>query len=281
MSALDYEAEYNNRARVPEHPAIMAGWAAAAVAFRAEAGANAELALPYGSTPRQTYDLFRPQRQVGDALVVFIHGGYWQALDPASFSHMARGLTNRGVPVAVVGYDLCPEVSVGAIIDEMRAAMALLWRRFGARLVVAGHSAGGHLAACMLATDWQDVEPALPAGIVRSAYALSGLFDLAPLVHTSINAKLGLDADSAREMSPLLWPAPAGHALDAVVGGAESAEYHRQSRSIVDAWALEGVTTRFEAIDGANHFTVIAPLADPASAMTARIAALAGAGAGA
>ena len=276
-TGIDYEAEYNNRARVPEHPAIIEGWAKDAAAFRAEMGANAEIGLGYGGAARRSYDLFRPAHQAGDALVVFIHGGYWQALEPAFFSHMARGLVARGVPVAAPGYDLCPEVTIGEIVAEMRAAMAALWWRFSTPIVVAGHSAGGHLAACLLATNWPAVDPALPPGLVRSAYSISGLFDLAPLVSTSINAKLGLDAASARAQSPLFWPAPAGLLLDAVAGGAESAEYHRQSRTIVDAWALEGVKTRFEAIPGANHFTVIAPLADPASAMTARLAALAGA----
>lgn len=276
VNMIDYEAEYNNRARVPEHPGILARWASDAAAYRSLASEHSEIGVSYGETLRQHYDLFRPATQRGDALVVFIHGGYWQALDPSSFSHMAKGLNAAGVPVAVAGYELCPDVTIAAIIGQMRGCMAALWRRFQVPLVVCGHSAGGHLAACMLATNWTDAEPDLPPQLVRSAFCLSGLFDLAPLLYTSANDKLGLDEASARAASPLFWPAPAGLVLDAVVGSDESNEYHRQSRVFTDIWGLEGVQTRRSGIAGANHFTVIDPLAEPASPMVARIAELAG-----
>jgi arylformamidase len=277
MTRIDCEAEYNNRARVPEHPAIMAGWARDAVAFRAVQGELAELAQPYGPTSRQHYDLFRPQAQKGDALVLFIHGGYWQALEPESFSHCAAGLVARGVPVAVAGYDLCPDVTIPEIIGQMRACATALWRRFNAPIITCGHSAGGHLAACLAATDWPAHAPDLPPRLVRGGLAISGLFDLAPLIGTSVNAKLGLDADSARAASPLFWPAPAGACFEAWVGGAESGEYLRQSHAIAEAWALEGVNSRYAEIPAGNHFTAIAPLADPDSQMVAALAAMAGA----
>src|ERR1044072_6994376 len=149
------------------------------------------------------------------------------------------------------------------------------WARPGRRLVVSGHSAGGHLAACLMATDWRSVDPALPQDLVKAAYAISGLFDLGPLVNTSINNALGLDAAAARRASPLFWPAPSHGSLDAVVGADESAEYHRQSRIIVDAWRGAGIETRFAEVPGANHFTAIAPLADPDSPMTRRLLDLA------
>ncbi len=271
----DYESEYNNRARVPEHPAIIAGWAADAAAWRAE-GSN-ELSVRYGPSERQRYDLFRPQEMKGDALAVFLHGGYWQALDPGFFSHMARGLNLRGVPVAVIGYDLCPEVTIADIIGEVRFACAELRRRFGLPLVAYGHSAGGHLAACLLATNWPQVAHDMPDGLVRAAYGVSGLYNLKPLTETSVNEKLGLTFEESERQSPFFWPAPSRLVLDAVVGGDESAEYLKQSRRIVDVWGLEGVRTRYEEIPGANHFTVIGGLADPASGMTARVAELAGA----
>ncbi|GGH13565.1 esterase [Alsobacter metallidurans] len=268
--SIDYEAEYNNRARVPEHPAIIAGWARDAAAYRESAGGA--LGLAYGNGERTRLNIFGDGR---GPVVLFIHGGYWQGLDRSSFSHLARGLVSRGVTVAAPSYDLCPAVTVSTIVDQMREACAFVWRRFERPVVVAGHSAGGHLAACMLATNWGAIDPALPAGLVPSAYALSGLFDLEPLVGTSVNTALGLDAAEARRLSPLFWEAPRGRTLDAVVGGAESAEYLRQSRTIADAWGKAGVQTRYEAVEGANHFTVIAPLADPGSPMTRRLATLA------
>jgi arylformamidase len=267
--SVDYEAQYNNRARVPDHPQIMAGWARDAAAYRAE---HPPVVLPYGPGERQAVDLF-PGR--GEGAVLFIHGGYWQALERGAFSHLARGANAHGVTFGLVGYDLCPAVRIADIVDQVRTACATLWRRDRRRLVVAGHSAGGHLAACMLATDWKALDPDLPADLVPAAYAVSGIFELRPLLGTSVNQALGLDEAEADRSSPLLWPPPAGLSLDAVVGADESEEYLRQSRAIVTRWGAAAVATRYEAVAGANHFTVIAPLSDPDSAMTRRLVGLA------
>jgi arylformamidase len=204
-----------------------------------------------------------------------VHGGYWRSLDPSLFSHMARGLNAHGVSVAVAGYDLCPVVSIPRIIDEIRHACLFLWLRLNRRMLVFGHSAGGHLAAAMLATDWKAQYPKTPGDLVSAACAVSGVFDLTPLLSVSMNDDLRLDADSARAASPLFWPAPKGHAFDAVVGGGESSEFLRQSKSIADAWAKAGVETHYTELAGMNHFTVLDPFADPASALVKRLAQLA------
>jgi len=275
---VDYEAEYNNRARVPEHPQIFAHWERDAAAYRAEceAGRRAELGLAYGPTPRQTIDLFYPPGEHVGPLALFIHGGYWRSLAPSQFSHMARGLNGQGVTVAVAGYDLCPQVKISEIISQMRQACLFLWRRFGQKIMIYGHSAGGHLAACMLATDWRAEDQGVRADLVPAACAISGLFDLTPLVEVSMNQDLRLTAADAREGSPLFWPAPAGHALEAWCGALESDEFRRQNRIIVEAWGKGGVDTFWMEVADTNHFTVITPLADPASALTGRLAKLAG-----
>jgi arylformamidase len=270
VSGIDYEVEYNNRARVPEHPALMAGWVRDAAAYRLQ---RAPRAISYGPGRRNSIDLFAGDGQ--GPVVAFIHGGYWQALDGSSFSHCARGLNVHGIDVAIPSYDLCPHVSVDTIIDQMRAMVREL-ARLGRPLVISGHSAGGHLAACLLATDWPAFDVSLPKETVIAAYAISGLFDLPPLVVTSINKALGLNAESAKAASPLFWTPPSHGSLDAVVGETESAEYHRQSRSIADAWGAAGIPSRYGAIAGANHFTAIAPLSDPDSPMLSRLKALAG-----
>ena len=277
---IDYEVEYNNRARVPEHPEIFARWVREGAAYRDEASkeGRATLGLKYGPSPRQTVDLFAPQNSTikggGNAPVaMFIHGGYWRSLEPSSFSQMARGMNARGIAVAVSGYDLCPQVTIGDIIRQTQQACLLVWKRLGRRIMVSGHSAGGHLAACMMATDWKVLDASAPADLVPTAYAISGLYDLTVLLHLAGNADFKLDEAEARRISPIFWAAPKGRVIDAVVGGTESSEFLRQSRIIADAWKT-GNETRYEAIPGMNHFTVCDAMTDPNSDMVERLTAL-------
>jgi arylformamidase len=267
---VDYEVEYNNRARVPENPALISGWASDSAAYR---GQHAPRSMSYGPGARHSIDFFAAE---GDGpIVVFIHGGYWQALDGSFFSHCARGLNAHGISVAVPSYDLCPNVTVDEIVRQMQAAAREL-AKLGRPLVVSGHSAGGQLAACLLATDWRALDASLPSDFILAAFAISGLFDLVPLIKTSVNNALHLDAETARAASPLFWNVPARGSLDAVVGENESTEYFRQSSSVVERWGAAGLATRFGMVHGANHFTAIAPLADPGSSMVGRLKQLAG-----
>ena len=281
MPAVDYEREYNNRARVPEHPQIFAQWTRDAEDYRVQAmhERRAELGLAYGSTQRQFIDLFMPK---GDAkggtkapLAMFVHGGYWRSLDPSMFSHMARGLKAQGVTVAVAGYDLCPEVSIAEIVEQIRHACLFLWLRTQQRIMVYGHSAGGHLAGAMLATPWHTLYPKTPEDLVPAAYSISGVFDLSPLVQVAMAQDLRLDEAQARGVSPIFWPAPKGRVFDAVVGGIESSEFLRQSSEIAKVWGRDGAITRYEALPDKNHFTVLDALSDPHSAMVARLVELA------
>src|SRR4029078_5155088 len=112
--AIDYEVEYNNRARVPEHPEIFARWTRDGAAYRDEAGkeGRGEIGRQYAQSRRKTSDLFKPKGSADGPLALFIHGGYWRSLEPSSFSQMARGMNAHGITVAVSGYDLCPQVSL-------------------------------------------------------------------------------------------------------------------------------------------------------------------------
>jgi arylformamidase len=275
--SVDYEVEYNNRARVPEYAEIFARWQRDAAGYRdrMKVEENAELGLAYGTSARQKVDLFFPDATGHTPLALFVHGGYWRSLDASSFSHVSAGLNARGVAVAVAGYDLCPDVTIGQIINQIRTACLFLWRRFGQRLMVYGHSAGGHLAACMVATDWKKLDPKAPIDLVPAGYSISGLFDLTPLIKTAMNVDLRLDDTEVARISPMYWPVTRGRVFDAVVGGLESSEFLRQSHIITDNWRQRGIETRYEEVPGANHFTVIDPLSDPNSAMTARCAELA------
>ncbi len=265
---MDAEAEYNNRARVPDSPAILARWVADAAAFR-DAWPRARLDIAYGETERERLDLFLPEAEAPCPLALFIHGGYWQALDRKAVSHFARGMLLRGVAVAVPSYGLCPEVAMATIVAQLRRCAASLYLGARQRILATGHSAGGHLAAMLLATDWPALDPALGTDVVPAALPVSGVFELEPLLPTSIARALQLSREEARALSPRLTPSP-GLPLHAVVGGAESDEFRRQTRDFAAAW---GGTA--EEIPGANHFTVLDPFTDPAHPLTARAAEMA------
>lgn len=255
---MSLEPEYNNRTRVPESGAIIGRWMQAAEAFRL---VHPPETLTYGPGAREVMDIFWPQGVARPPVALFFHGGYWQALDGRAVSHVAAGLLAQGVAVALPSYDLCPEVPVARIVAQAEAAARALHARTGRAALAMGHSAGGHLAAMLLAR--------LPVAMVAAALPISGLFWLEPLVGTSINAKLGLDATTARGLSPALLPAP-GRPLHAVVGGEESGEFLRQTREFAALWGGS-----HEALPGLNHFTVLAPLEDPAHPLTQRAARLA------
>ena len=265
---LDYEVEYNNRQRVPEHGEINARWQTASAAYRATA--RAALDQTYGPGERHRYDLFLAG-EANAPLVVYIHGGYWQRGDRTDYAFLAQALNARGLDVALPSYALCPEVSVMDIVAQLRSFMAVLWRKTGKHALLTGHSAGGHLTAAMLATDWSAVA-GVPTDLVRTGIAISGVFDLGPLVGTSLNDALGLDASAARTASPLFWPPPAGRVLVAAVGGAESAEFLRQSREITTRWQSAGVSCQYLEVPGANHFTVVDELVSPDSALSIKLA---------
>jgi arylformamidase len=258
---------------VPEHPGIIAGWKASAASFRT-AHKHAELGVAYGGSARQTLDIFWPDTSREAPLALFIHGGYWQALDPSFFSHLAKAPNANGMAFAFCGYDLCPQVTVADIIEQVRASALFLWKEYRRKIVVSGHSAGGHLTACLLATDWKKYDPSAPEDLAPSGVSISGLFDLTPLVPTTVNNALKLDEAEAARSSPLRWPLTGKRVLDTWVGGAESSEYLRQSRTVADEWKKRGAATAYREIRGANHFTVLGPLGDPSSEISQRLAAL-------
>ncbi|HEX3480222.1 MAG TPA: alpha/beta hydrolase [Kofleriaceae bacterium] len=272
MTQIDHEAEYNNRIRIAEFGAIVARWAAESAAHRQ--AAPGALDQPYGPGERQRYDLFHAGAPAAP-LVVFIHGGYWQIGSGPDTAFVSRALTAAGIDVAIPSYSLCPAVRIHDIIDEMRRCMAALWAATGKRPVVVGHSAGGHLTAALLATDWSAV-PGVPADLVRAGCAISGVFELAPLIPTTMNARLQLDPEAAAAASPLFWPPPPpGRTLVAAVGEHETPEFHRQSHAIVERWGRAGVATESLCAAGVHHFTIVDELTRPGSALFDRVVALA------
>ena len=259
------DSMYNNRALVPDNAEILRRWASdSADALRT---AQRVLDVRYGGGPNQHLDIF-PAAGEKAPVLVFIHGGYWRMLDKRDQSFIAPPFTREGVCVVIPNYALCPAVTIPQITMQLVAALAWTWRnieRHGGdpnRITVAGHSAGGHLAAMMLSCLWPLYGTGLPAGLVRNALSVSGLHDLEPIMHTPFLQNLQLTLPQVRQASPALLPAPRQGQLASVAGGDESAEFLRQSRLIREAWGPIAVPV-CEALPGLNHFSILDTLAQP------------------
>ena len=262
-----FDEQYNNRARIPEHPAILAHWFEASTQARGRHSNMVEAA--YGDEPRERLDVF-PALAPASPVFVYLHGGYWRALDKRDQSFVAPPFVDAGAMVVLPNYALCPAVTVEHIVLQTVQALAWVHRHaaeYGGdagRIVVAGHSAGGHLATMLLACDWKAVAPDLPADLVKAALSISGIYELEPLRHAPfLAADLGLTVASARRLSPACMPAQRGP-LVTVVGGDESEEFQRQTALIAKAWGPRSVVAS-ETVAGRNHMDVLHELVDPRS----------------
>ncbi len=258
------ERQYNARASIPEHPEIFERWARASALARDKS--VCQIDLRYGGGPNETLDVFVP-RVESAPILVFIHGGYWRSLDKRDVSFVAPSFIQDGAMVVVPNYALCPSVTIDQIALQLVNSLAWVYRNaaaYGAdrnRIVVAGHSAGGHLTAMLLSCLWRKVAADLPADLVKSALSISGLFDLDPLRHTPfLKDDLRLTEASARRLSPAYYPAPKG-VLNATVGALESEEFLRQNELIRVRWGTAAVPV-CERIPATNHLNVLHDFAD-------------------
>ena len=257
---------YNNRLLVPGHAAHFARWAEESRKAREQL--PCQLNLHYGDSPGETLDVF-PACEVhsdnGAPVLVFIHGGYWRSLDKADHSFIAPTFTRAGACVVVLNYALCPAVTIVQIVQQIAKALAWTWRHvagFGGdpgRITVAGHSAGGHLAAMLLANDRKSD---LPQALIKNALSISGLYDLEPIRHTPFLKDLNLTPEQVRQASPVLLPHPPQGTLYSVAGGDESEEFLRQNRLIQQTWGSDTVPV-CEFLPGLNHFSVLEALIEP------------------
>ncbi|MBT8412463.1 MAG: alpha/beta hydrolase [Octadecabacter sp.] len=259
---MDWDDAFDNSGYVDDSEAIRAVWAARAE--RARANLAAETGVYYGPDPRQALDLFLPEG-TPKGLVVFIHGGYWHLMDRSYFSHMALGPLAHGWAVAVVEYPVAPHARIADITSSVAEAVKTAAGRIAGPIHIIGHSAGGHLAARMACAD-SPLGPLVArlAGVV----AVSGVFDLLPLLATKMNGTLGLDAAEARAESPArLLPDPSVP-VTFYVGADERPEFLRQNRLCAERWARAGgaVSTVYE--PERHHFDVVDSLEDPDGALT-------------
>jgi arylformamidase len=270
------ERGYNNRAAVPDHQRWLDEWVERSQ--RAQQALRPTIDIRYGSAPDETLDLYSPPAPARGTLL-FIHGGWWRSLDKADYAFVAPSFVAAGYAVALANYTLCPAAPIATIVEQCHRALRFVVREGPARnapapLVVAGHSAGGHVTAMMYTIDWraEGFDEAPFAGGV----SLSGVHDLTPLVHFSHNVDFRLDAERARALSPALMPPRTRAPLMLAVGADETSEFVRQTDLMWDAWPQNrpsGMRAPMH-VASRNHYNVVLDYVDPASALTRSTLAL-------
>ena len=276
MNAGELEYQYELRSKEADFDAVVARWLVRSSALRD--CREAEIDLAYGDGERERLDLFHAA--TGGPLLIYIHGGYWQRGDKNMYSFLAGAFMDAGINVAIINYTLTPLCRIGDIAVQMRRGLAWLWRhgrelRFDReRLSVMGHSAGGHLTAMMMATDWPAFASDLPADLVRAAVPISGIFELEPLVHTSINAGPQMDVAEARRESPLFMEMRSDAPHLVIAGGNETPEFIRQSDAYCDRFRTAQRPMERYDVPNENHFGELERLAESTSEVFARALAL-------
>lgn len=253
-----YSTQYNARAGIPDHPQIFERWQRdSALVRRTHAGL---LDIPVGEAAKEKLD-FYPAHRPGAPLLVFIHGGWWRSLDKSDFTFIVPAYRRAGFNVALTNYTLAPDASIEEIVRQQLRAMSWLYRQADRlefdrqRIVVAGHSAGAHLAAMMMAAHWPVWDAALPTDLVRGGVLMSGLYDLSPIVHTDfVNGDLKLDPDSAWKLSPSQMPQSHPTPFLTSVGDLESDEFKRQNGLIASQWKASHRAD--VALDGIHHLNI-------------------------
>ena len=277
------DSMYNNRVLVPDFADYFARWDVQSRLARQAPGCRID--LPYGQSAGEKLDVFPAGASAskGAPVLVFIHGGYWRSLDKADHSFIAPALTAAGACVVVPNYDLCPAVTIEEITLQMVRALAWTYRHIAAfggdpqRITVVGHSAGGHLAAMLLACQWTQWAAYLPADLVKNALSISGLFELESIRHTPfVKGDLRLTPQQVLRLSPAWMPAPRQGRLYAVAGANESAEFLRHNVLIQQAWGRQVVPVRDE-LPGLNHFSVLEAMLQPGHLLHQRVLQLLGA----
>ncbi len=247
---------YANAPYIAGADAFPPRWAAAAAAFREALGARVEIGLSYGASERQVFDFFNAEG-TSKGTVIFVHGGYWKAFDHTSWSHFAAGSLAAGWSVALPGYDLCPDVRISEITRQIAQAVTAIAARTEGPLALTGHSAGGHLVARML--DAEVLAAEVRARVLRVA-PISPVTDLPPLMKTSMNEILRLDAEEALAESPIRQARPAGTEVKIWVGAEERPVFLEHADLLAKAWSAPHVV-----VPGTHHFDVIDALQDPSS----------------
>ena len=260
-----YTEQYDAVAAIPDHPRILTRWLRDSAHVRRTKPALLDLA--YGESAAERLDFF-PANRSGAPLLIFIHGGWWRSRDKSNFSFMVPAYTQAGFNVVLTNYGLAPAVSIEDITRQQLHAIAWLYQRAEdydfdpQRIVVAGHSAGAHLAAMMMAALWPAFNPALPPNLVKAGVLLSGLYDLTPIVHADfVNADLKLTPQRSELLSPAFMPQAHPAPFISAVGALESDEFKRQNALIGQVWNSNHAGDIV--VPDKNHITICDAFATP------------------
>ena len=266
----DWDDAYANAAHIPGGDRWPDAWVEPARRYRGAmaAAGRAMLDVAYGPGARNRYDLFTPEG-VPRGLVVFVHGGYWAALDKNYWSHLAQGAVARGFAVSIPSYPLCPEARIAEIAAEVAAAVEHAAQSVAGPLLLVGHSAGGQLVTRLSATT-SPLSAAIRGRLTRTV-SISGLHDLRPLMFTRMNQTLRIDAAEAATESPALLDPLPKVAVTTWVGADERPEFIRQSRLLSEKWRH----AKLEIEPDCHHFDVIDGLADPDHPIVAALTGIA------
>ena len=255
-----FDRVYNNRALVPDFATYLQRWTADSEAVRQSQPCLTD--LRYGSGPSENLDIFTTS-QAKAPVLVFLHGGYWRALDKSDHSFVAPALTEQGVCVVVPNYALCPAVTIPQIVMQMVKALAWVWRHIDtwggdpSRIHVAGHSAGGHLTAMLMGCDWRAYEPDLPPDLVKTSLSVSGLYELDSVRQSPLlQQDLRLDDKQVVACSPAWMVPPMTGQLFSVVGGLESEAFLSHNQLIQNAWGRQCVPVA-QVVPGLHHFSMM------------------------
>jgi len=277
LTPEEHEAQYNPRIAVPDTNAFLERGNALSAQARAQ---HEYRELRYGPGPLATLDVF-PVASKDAPIHVFVHGGYWRALDKRDYSFVAAALVPKGITTVLMNYDLCPVVSLPDLVAQFRAGLRWICEHAGelggdpANITLSGHSAGAHLVATALAADAQLHDP-LPLDQIRGALLISGIYELAPVLDVSVNGLIRLQPDQVDAMSPMRHPPVASVPLEVVVGADEPPRWVEQSTDYASVARAQGAVCHDERVPGRHHFSITELMQTPDGALARMIARLAG-----
>ena len=262
QAALD--RQYNNRLQVPDYLFYLQRWES--LSKQTEKKYTVIKDIFYGELPREQLDIY-PSSLPQSKTLIYIHGGYWQRLDKSDFQFIAEAFQPYNFTTVILTYPLAPAASIDQIVLSCRKAIQWLYHNLSQynadsnQIYVAGHSAGGHLAAMLMTTDWSHFN--LPDEIIKGYCAISGLFNLTPIRLSDINEVLKMDKEMALRNSPVQLKLLSQSPLLLAIGADESDEFKDQSRELYAGWKEKGISLQLLEIPGLNHYSILETIIEP------------------